>query len=80
MIDDEIIIKNDMNTCIDCKFGVPHISTDPSEERDPIDYHYRCQKFVITYMVYGKESHKLAKICRNNEKTCGINANFFIKK
>lgn len=80
MIDHEIIIKNDMNTCIDCKFGVPRISNDPWEERDPIEYHYRCQKFGTIDMVSGKEEHKLANICRNNEKMCGINAKFFIKK
>jgi nitrate/TMAO reductase-like tetraheme cytochrome c subunit len=80
IIDEHIFIKNDTNTCIDCKFGVPHIPTDPFEERDPIDYNYRCQKFVTTDIVSGKEYNKLANICRSNEKMCGINAKFFIKK
>ena len=80
MVDKYIFLNNDTNTCIDCKFGVPHIPTDPFEERDPIDYNYKCQKFVENNIVSGKEENKLANICRSNEKMCGINAKFFIKK
>jgi len=80
VIDKYILLNNDTNTCIDCKFGVPHIPTDPLDERDPIDYNYRCQKFATTNIVSGKEETKLASICRNNEKMCGINGKFFTKK
>ena len=79
-LETSIFINHDTNTCVDCQFGVPHIPTDPWEERDPIEYHYRCQKFATTNVVSGKEETKLAKVCRSNEKLCGIHGTFFIKK
>lgn len=79
-LDKHIFIKNNNNICIDCKFGVPHIPNDPFEERDPIDYNFKCQKFVTTDIVSGKDKNKLANICRSNEELCGTNAKYFIKK
>ena len=80
-LDKHIFIKNNnTNTCVNCKFGVPHIPNDPFEERDPIDYNFKCQKFVITDIVSGKDENKLANICRSNEELCGTNAKYFIKK
>lgn len=78
IVDEWFILRN-ISTCVDCKFGIPHIANDPFEERDPIEYNYRCQKFVNTDIVSGKEENKLANECRNNEKLCGINAKFFIR-
>ena len=80
IIDNSFFIKKNTNTCVDCQFGVPHIPADPWEERDPIDSHYRCRKFVTTDVVSGKEENKLAKKCRSDENMCGIDAKFFIKK
>ena len=79
-VDKSIFINHDANTCVDCQFGVPHIPADPWEERDPIEYHFRCRKFATTNVVSGKEETKLAKVCRSDEKLCGIHGTFFIKK
>ena len=75
-----IFIKNNNSACVDCKFGAPHIPNDPFEERYPIDYNYRCKKFITTDIVSGKKENKLANICRSDEKMCGMNAKYFTKK
>ena len=67
-----------IKACIDCKFGIPYISNNPFDERDPIDSSYKCKKFTTKDIVSGKEIIQLAKKCRTNEAMCGINAKYFI--
>jgi len=75
-----IFIKNNIsNTCVNCKFGIPYISNNPFDERDPIDYNFRCQKFNITNIIDNEIENQLARICRYNEKMCGINGKYFTK-
>ena len=68
------------NACIDCKYGAPHVSNNPFDEREPMESTYRCNKFVTTDVVSGKEETKLAMVCRNDEQLCGMDATHFIQK
>ena len=70
--------SKNIKACIDCKFGIPYISNNPFDERDPIDSNYKCKKFITKDIISGKEIIQLAKKCRNNEAMCGINAKYFI--
>ena len=77
-IDKPFFAHKNIKACIDCKFGIPYISNNPFDERDPIDSSYKCKKFTTKDIVSGKEIIQLAKKCRNNEEFCGINAKYFI--
>ena len=76
--DKPVFIHKNIKACIDCKFGIPYISNNPFDERDPIDSNYKCKKFITKDIISGKEIIQLAKKCRNNEAMCGINAKYFI--
>ena len=77
-IDKPFFAHKNIKACIDCKFGIPYISNNPFDERDPIDSNYKCIKFITKDIISGKEIIQLAKKCRNNEAMCGINAKYFI--
>ena len=76
--DKPFFAHKNIKACIDCKFGIPNISNNPFDERDPIESNYKCKKFITNDIVSGKEITQLAKKCRNNEDFCGINAKYFI--
>ena len=77
-MDKPFFAHKNIKACIDCKFGIPYISNNPFDERDPIDSNYQCIKFITKDIISGKEIIQLAKKCRNNEAMCGINAKYFI--
>jgi len=76
--DKPFFAHKNIKACIDCKFGIPYISNNPFDERDPIDSNYKCKKFITKDIISGKEIIQLAIKCRNNEAMCGINAKYFI--
>ena len=66
--------------CSKCIHFIEHKTNYPYEDVPDDDNYGRCKKFGEVSLIVGTINYDSARICRNDEKKCGISGSFFEEK